>query len=135
MRGPWTGAFQTAVWTVFPAHAMSRGRPTLTESKRAVTFSSHHDRGRLRSALTLMSALGHKRTCAPQNGMSALTPKADMCSALVHVRFVPIADIIGQAAHLGLGISICIGMSAGVSMLWPVEKVGRSCGAARTIKP
>ena len=26
--------------------------------------------------------------------MSALTPKADMCSALGHVRFVPIADIL-----------------------------------------
>ena len=40
-----------------------------------------------------MSALGHKRTCAVQNVMSALPPKADACSALVHVRFVPIADI------------------------------------------
>ena len=28
-----------------------------------------------------MSALGHKRTFAVQNGMSALPPKADMCSA------------------------------------------------------
>ena len=28
-----------------------------------------------------------------QKGMSALPPKADMCSALAHVRFVPIADI------------------------------------------
>ena len=27
--------------------------------------------------------------------MSALPPKADMCSALAHVRFVPIADING----------------------------------------
>ena len=40
-----------------------------------------------------MSALGHKRTFAVQNGMSALPLKADMCSALVNVRFVPIADI------------------------------------------
>ena len=40
-----------------------------------------------------MSALGQKQTCAVQNGMSALPPKADMCSALGHVRFVPIADI------------------------------------------
>ena len=29
----------------------------------------------------------------PQNTMSALPPKADMCSALVNVRFVPIADM------------------------------------------
>ena len=40
-----------------------------------------------------MSALGQKRTCAVQKPMSALPPKADMCSALAHVRFVPIADI------------------------------------------
>ena len=40
-----------------------------------------------------MSALGQKRTCAVHKPMSALPPKADMCSALAHVRFVPIADI------------------------------------------
>ena len=34
-----------------------------------------------------MSALGHKRTCAAQNTMSALAPKADMCGALAHVCF------------------------------------------------
>ena len=40
-----------------------------------------------------MSALGQKQTFAVQNVMSALPPKADMCSALGDVRFVPIADI------------------------------------------
>ena len=40
-----------------------------------------------------MSALGHKRTFALQNGMSALPPEADMCGALGDVCFVPIADI------------------------------------------
>ncbi|MGB6589780.1 MAG: hypothetical protein WBE93_27915, partial [Pseudolabrys sp.] len=40
-----------------------------------------------------MSALGHKRTFAVQNVMSALNPKADVCSATRQVRFVPIADI------------------------------------------
>jgi hypothetical protein len=40
-----------------------------------------------------MSALDQKQTFAAQNGMSALTPKADMCSAIGHVRFVPIADM------------------------------------------
>ena len=40
-----------------------------------------------------MSALGQKRTCAVQNGMSALPPKADMCGAKRDVRFVPEADI------------------------------------------
>jgi len=41
----------------------------------------------------LMSALGHKRTFAVQNGMSALAPIADICSAQADIRFVPIADI------------------------------------------
>ena len=40
-----------------------------------------------------MSALGQKQTYAVQNIMSALPPKADMCSALGHVRFGPKADI------------------------------------------
>ena len=40
-----------------------------------------------------MSALGQKQTCAAQNGMSALPPKADMCGALGDVCFMPIADI------------------------------------------
>ena len=40
-----------------------------------------------------MSALGQKQTCAVQKVMSALPLKADMCSAIAHVRFVPIADI------------------------------------------
>ena len=40
-----------------------------------------------------MSALGQKQTFALQKVMSALPPKADMCSAQGNVRFVPIADI------------------------------------------
>ena len=43
--------------------------------------------------LERMSALGHKRTYAVQNGMSALPPVADICSAQANVRFVPKADI------------------------------------------
>jgi len=39
-----------------------------------------------RVPLRLMSALGHKRTYAVQKGMSALPPKADICSATRHVR-------------------------------------------------
>ena len=46
-----------------------------------------------------MSALGQKQTCAVQLGMSALPPKADMCSALADVRLVPIAD---TGSHHGL---------------------------------
>ena len=40
-----------------------------------------------------MSALGQKQTYAVQKAMSALPPKADMCSAQGHVRLVPKADI------------------------------------------
>ena len=47
-----------------------------------------------------MSALGQKQTFAVQNGMSALPPKADIGSAQVHVRFVPIADIAKLVDYL-----------------------------------
>src|SRR5262245_22340597 len=40
-----------------------------------------------------MSASGQKQTCAVQNVMSALPPKADMCGATTDVRFGPKADI------------------------------------------
>jgi hypothetical protein len=59
---------------------------------------------------TGMSALGQKQTCAVQEDMSALPPKADMCGATRHVRFVPIADIndmAGAAATAGeRGVSL-----------------------------
>jgi hypothetical protein len=41
----------------------------------------------------VMSALGQKQPFAVQNWMSALPPKADICSALADVRFVPEADM------------------------------------------
>ena len=41
-----------------------------------------------------MSALGQKQIFAPHNVMSALPPKADMCSATRDVCFGPKADII-----------------------------------------
>src|SRR4029077_13668366 len=44
-------------------------------------------------SLCVMSALGHKRTFCDAGAMSALPPKADICSAIGDVRFVPIADI------------------------------------------
>jgi hypothetical protein len=40
-----------------------------------------------------MSALGQKQIFAVRYVVSALHPKADMCSALGDVRFVPIADV------------------------------------------
>src|SRR5262249_33811829 len=45
-----------------------------------------------RQARDAQSALGHKRTFALHQTMSALPPKADICSALRYVRFGPIAD-------------------------------------------
>jgi hypothetical protein len=36
---------------------------------------------------------GSKAAYAAQRPMSALPPKADICSALAHVRYGPIADI------------------------------------------
>ena len=47
-----------------------------------------------------MSALGHQRTFAVQYVMSALHPKADMCSATRDVRLVPKADIGHLFDHL-----------------------------------
>ena len=53
-----------------------------------------------------MSALGQKQTFAMQNGMSALHPKADMCSATRDVCFVPIADISQLGASFSfLGVN------------------------------
>ena len=46
-----------------------------------------------------MSALGQKQTCAAQNVMSALPPKADMCSATRYVRLVPRADMAPLFDH------------------------------------
>ena len=43
-----------------------------------------------------MSALGHWRTFAVQYVMSALHPKADICSAMAHVRQVPIISKCGD---------------------------------------
>jgi hypothetical protein len=52
----------------------------------------------VKSTTAKMSALGQKQTRAVQNPMPALPPKADICSAHAHVRFVPIADIALGAA-------------------------------------
>jgi hypothetical protein len=57
--------------------------------------------GKISDGLTeAMSALGHRRTFAPQEAMSALPPKADICSALPHVRFGPKADICSAPTHV-----------------------------------
>src|SRR5262245_47989239 len=43
--------------------------------------------------MSAMSALGQKQTFAVQNGMFALPPKADMCSANSYVRFGPNPEV------------------------------------------
>ena len=44
----------------------------------------------------------------PQNAMSALPLKADMCGALGDVRFVPKADMGGAQAHVRIAIRVWI---------------------------
>jgi hypothetical protein len=48
---------------------------------------------------------GCKQTFAPQNSMSALPPKANMCGATTDVRFGPIADIRLKPTVVNLGDS------------------------------
>ena len=47
-----------------------------------------------------MSALGQKRTFSEVRAMSALPPKADICSATTDVRFGPIADTVPSKSCL-----------------------------------
>ena len=62
-----------------------------------------------------MSALGHKRTYAVQYLMSALPPKADMCGALAHVCFVPIADSCSAAkVRYSISSSAIVNKFAGI---------------------
>jgi hypothetical protein len=49
-----------------------------------------------------MSALGQKQTFAVQKGMSALPLKADICSALAHVRFGPRADSCSAVKRIAI---------------------------------
>ena len=53
-----------------------------------------------------MSALGHKRTFAVQKAMSALPPKADICSAPADVCFVPKAEdhLLSSACETVVGL-------------------------------
>jgi hypothetical protein len=54
-----------------------------------------------------MSVLGHRQTFRSVIGMSALPPKADMCSAPAHVCFGPIADIahLSHSGHRSTDVS------------------------------
>ena len=66
-----------------------------------------------------MSALGQKRTCAAQKGMSALPPKADIEGVECDIRFVPIADI-GL-----LGLYVCFGGKADIARTCRSNRDGR----------
>jgi uncharacterized protein with GYD domain len=80
-----------------------------------------------------MSALGQKRTFAPQKVMSALAPKATR-----YVLFEPIADIGASGIKDGddyfmAGTLLCT--SAGIAMPSFFWKVGRSSGVVITTAP
>ena len=57
------------------------------------TVSHHHRNNAVHFALGVPKSLLRQRLLCAARAMSALPPKADMCSALGNVRFVPKADI------------------------------------------
>src|SRR5215510_2791860 len=73
---------------------------TTLPSPRPRWSTTGHPKGCARTN-SAMSALGQKQTDAVQKGMSALPPKADMCSALADVCFGPKADIDAGSASVG----------------------------------
>jgi hypothetical protein len=75
-----------------------------------------------------MSALGHKRTSPYAHPMSALPPKADMCSAQAHVCFGPIADIEGLREHFQTNAGV-----RGKTILISVNSPTGSAPTAKTI--
>ena len=91
------------VAAALPRRVMNSRRlmcPLRTCSKQGLKPSTLRTGGELQSGP--MSALGQKRTCAAQNSMSALPPKADMCGALANVRFGPIADSCTAANSISI---------------------------------
>jgi hypothetical protein len=67
-----------------------------------------------------MSALGHKRTFRSLRPMSALPPKADIGTLSGNVRFVPKADITGQAKLNQAGCFSGATMAAGHTSRGPI---------------
>ena len=57
----------------------------------------------------VMSLMGHKRTFAVRDGMSAFTPKADIARSQIDVRFVPIVDINGYELNVPFGPNAEVG--------------------------
>src|SRR5262249_539802 len=87
------------------AHSSSLFFPKPLQPPNPYPLPQQSDEGNLENSTctTLMSALGHKQTCAAQKGMSALPPKADMCGATKDVRFGPLADSCGAAEGIDRG--------------------------------
>jgi hypothetical protein len=100
--GTWTTR-RTRSRLLFGLPFLAIGEGSL-RSERQTPLCSRQDRVGPKSNVRF----GQKRTCAPRTVMSALPPKADMCIALAHVCFGPIADIgklfdhlIGKCDHIG----------------------------------
>jgi hypothetical protein len=84
------------------------------------------------------SALGQKQTCAPQKGHVRFTPKsghvhctrvclpkADMCGALAHVCFGPIADSCIAAKRRKLfALNVCLADNATVFVVFATDMRG-----------
>ena len=60
----------------------------------------------LEFSATRMSALGHWRTLKRLHPMSALPPKADIRDSDLHIRFVPIADILQRGKERRYSITL-----------------------------
>ena len=109
------------------ARAAERPRSRRADGKRDEFASLHmprKDHALYKHFATPMPALGQKRTFALQNVMSALPPKADMCGATAHVRFVPIADIDATSTldthsecHTGEALAMSFGQTVTSSLL------------------
>jgi uncharacterized protein with GYD domain len=85
-----------------------------------------------------MSALGQKRTFAPQKVMSALASESDTGCVIWYALFEPIADIGASGIKDGddyfmAGTLLCT--SAGIAMPSFFWKVGRSSGVVITTAP
>ena len=80
-------------WKYLGTRTRAQHYPPKCSASKVLVIARHYMKFDNAEPMRLMSALGHKRTYAVQKGMSALPPKADMCSAQAHVCFVPKADI------------------------------------------
>src|SRR5580693_3137769 len=79
MHGPLTGAFQMPVWTVLPCQETSRGRPTLTESKRPITFPNNDYCNLEVNPPRAHSTFGRSRSYQRMSGLCHRTVKGGLC--------------------------------------------------------